>query len=125
MRILPSALLAAGLFAAAPAIAHPKLLSATPAPEATITTGPQKLTLNFSEKLVPQFSAAEVTMTEMPGMAMSSPHAFPGKSAVGPDGKSLVVTFAKPLPRGSYRVDWRVVSSDTHRITGNYTIKVK
>ncbi|EAM7373108.1 copper resistance protein CopC, partial [Klebsiella pneumoniae] len=26
---------------------------------------------------------------------------------------------------GTYRVDWRAVSSDTHPITGNYTFTVK
>lgn len=29
------------------------------------------------------------------------------------------------VPAGTYRVDWRAVSSDTHPITGNYTFTVK
>ena len=36
-------------------------------------------------------------------------------------GAKLTMTGMK----GTYRVDWRAVSSDTHPITGNYTFTVK
>lgn len=111
---------AAALFAA-PALAHPKLVSATPAADAKVAAAPKVLTLAFSEKLVAALSGAEVTMLPMPGMG---PHRIPATAKVGDDGSSLVLTLARPLPRGSYRIDWHVVSTDTHRVTGSYTITV-
>lgn len=115
---------AAALVAASPALAHPKLVSATPAPNSTVAaTG--KLQLGFSEALVAQFTGVNIVMTDMPGMKMSSPMKMAAKTVLGPDGKSVVVTLAKPLPRGTYRVDWHVVSADTHRVTGSYLFKVQ
>ena len=123
MRIAPLLAIAA-LVAPLPAFAHPKLLSATPAPNAT-TAPTARLQLVFSEKLVAQFSGAEVVMTDMPGMKMHGPMKMPVKASVAEDGKTLVLTLAKPLPRGGYRVDWHVVSADTHRVKGSYSFKVQ
>jgi len=114
----------AALFAAAPAIAHPKLISATPAPNAVVAS-PAKLQLTFSEGLVAKFSGVDLVMTDMPGMKMSSPMKMTVATALAPDGKTLVVTLAKPLPRGAYKLDWHVVSTDTHRVQGSYAFKVK
>jgi len=119
-----SVLAAAALVAPLPAFAHPKLVSATPAPNAT-TAATARLQLVFSERLVAQFSGADVVMTEMPGMKMHGPMKMPVKASLAEDGKTLVLTLAKPLPKGSYRVDWRVVSADTHRVQGNYSFKVQ
>ncbi|MDF2381797.1 copper homeostasis periplasmic binding protein CopC [Nostoc ellipsosporum NOK] len=119
-----SVLAAAALVAPLPAFAHPKLVSATPAPNAT-TAATARLQLVFSERLVAQFSGADVVMTEMPGMKMHGAMKMPVKASLAEDGKTLVLTLAKPLPKGSYRVDWRVVSADTHRVQGNYSFKVQ
>ncbi len=117
-RILLGLALAASL--SAPALAHPKLISASPAADATVATGPRTLVLNFSETLLAPMSGAELTMI-MPGMAA---HAIPAKTSIGADGRSLVLTLAAPLPRGQYQVAWHVVSADTHRVTGTYKIQV-
>ncbi|MES2095928.1 MAG: copper homeostasis periplasmic binding protein CopC [Pseudomonadota bacterium] len=115
---------AAALFVAAPAVAHPKLVSATPAPNSVVAS-PARMQLTFSETLVANFSGVELVMTDMPGMKMSSPMKMKVAIALAPDGKTVVVTSAKPLPRGAYRLDWHVVSTDTHRVQGSYTFKVK
>lgn len=117
-RILLGLVLAASL--TVPALAHPKLLSASPAADATVAARPRMLVLNFSEKLIAPMSGAELTMM-MPGMGA---HVIPVKTAVGADGRSLVLTPAAPLPRGQYQIDWHVVSADTHRVTGSYKIQV-
>jgi len=123
MRIAPLLAIAA-LIAALPASAHPRLLAATPAAN-TAAAPTARVQLVFSERLVPQFSGAEVVMTGMPGMKMHGPTRLPGKAGLAEDGKTLVVTFAKPLPKGSYRVDWHVVSADTHRVQGNYSFEIR
>lgn len=108
----------------AAALAHPKLVSAAPAANATVAqTSAVKLT--FSERLMPKLSNATLTMTGMPGMTDHPAMKMAGvTSAVSADGKSIVLTSAKPLPAGAYRVDWVIVGADTHRITGKYTFSV-
>ena len=104
------------------AFAHPKLLSSNPAEGAT-GAAPQKIELEFSENLAKQFSGATVTMTEMPGMQGSMK--TPASVSAAADPKVMIITPAQPLTTGTYRVDWRAVSSDTHPITGNFSFKVK
>lgn len=41
------------------------------------------------------------------------------------DPRTMVITPKTPLVPGSYRVDWRAVSSDTHPVTGAVNFKVK
>ncbi|KRC81106.1 copper homeostasis periplasmic binding protein CopC [Sphingomonas sp. Root241] len=123
MRFAPVLTIAA-LVAPLPAFAHPKLVLATPAANAA-TAPTARVQLVFSERLIGQFSSAEIVMTEMAGMKMHGPMKMSVKASVAGDGKTLVLTLAKPLPKGSYRVDWHVVSADTHRVQGNYSFKVQ
>lgn len=116
--------MAASVFSATAALAHPKLNSATPAAD-SVVTAPTRIQLVFSETLVAQFSAIDLTMTEMPGMKMGPMKISGVKATVGADGKTLVATLAKPLSVGTYKLDYHVVSADTHRIQGSYTFKVK
>ncbi|MCO7626448.1 copper homeostasis periplasmic binding protein CopC [Pseudomonas fluorescens] len=115
--------LASGLLLSSLAQAHPKLLSSTPA-EGADGAAPDKIELHFSESLLTQFSGAKLVMTEMPGMA-HSPMPMKARVSAGSDPKSMLVTPLAPLPAGTYKVEWRAVSSDTHPITGNVTFKVK
>lgn len=106
---------------AASASAHPKLLSAAPAANATVTT-PAHVQLRFSEKLIPAFSKAELTMAAMPGMAAMK---LASTATLATDGRTLVITPKAPLGAGRYSVAWQVVSTDTHKVTGNYAFAVK
>lgn len=116
--------LTASAYSATAAMAHPRLIAASPAANATVAA-PTRIQLNFSENLVNQFSGIDLTMTEMPGMKMG-PVKISGISAtVAPDGKTLIVALARPLARGTYKLDYHVVSADTHRIQGSYTFKVR
>ncbi|MDR6848962.1 copper homeostasis periplasmic binding protein CopC [Sphingomonas sp. BE137] len=116
--------MAASVFAATAVQAHPKLSSATPAAD-TVVAAPTKIQLVFSEALVAQFAGIDLTMTEMPGMKMGPMKMNGVKATLAPDGKTLVATLAKPLTAGTYKLDYHVVSTDTHRIQGGYTFKVK
>ena len=120
--------------------AHPKLLSSTPAANATVTK-PGKIELNFSEKLVGAMTGADLTMTAMPAMANMSnmpgmanmpdmAHKMPMKmtgftSVIGKDGQSLTLLMKHALPTGTYEVTYHAVSTDTHRIEGKLTFSVK
>jgi methionine-rich copper-binding protein CopC len=112
-----------GLLLSTLAQAHPKLLSSTPA-EGADGAAPGTIELHFSENLVTQFSGAKLVMTEMPGM-IHSPMPMKAKVSGGSDPKTMLITPQSPLPAGSYTVEWRAVSADTHPNTGNVTFKVK
>lgn len=117
-----TAALALVSFASA-AQAHPKLLSATPAPNATVAK-PGRIDLHFSEKLMPNFSGADLMMTAH-GSTAHAPMKVAGVAGVGTDGRTLMVTPKAQLAAGRYSVAWHVVSVDTHRVTGNYAFTVK
>ncbi|MBX3595248.1 MULTISPECIES: copper homeostasis periplasmic binding protein CopC [unclassified Sphingomonas] len=124
MRSFMSALAATAIIVAVPAAAHPKLVSSTPAANATVKPT-ATVQLSFSERLVARLSTAQVVMTGMPGMASHAPMPIQGRVAAGADGKSLVVTFARPLTTGTYKVSYTVVSADTHKIEGSFEFKVR
>ncbi|CAI8813211.1 Copper resistance protein C [Pseudomonas sp. IT-P74] len=115
--------LLSGLLVSTLAQAHPKLLSSTPA-QGVEGASPDKIELHFSENLVTQFSGAKLLMTEMAGMA-HAPMPVKAKVSGGSDPKTMFIIPAAPLTAGTYKVEWRAVSSDTHPITGNVTFKVK
>jgi len=107
------------------AMAHAKLLSSSPAANATVAK-PTKLTLTFSEKLLAPLSGVDLTMTGMPGMADHAPMPIKGfRTAVDRDGKTLVVTLPRALPVGSYDLNWHIVGADQHKIAGKYSFSVK
>jgi len=123
-RLILANLLAAGLLTAATANAHPALVQTTPAANAT-TAAPARIELRFSERLVEAFSGADLLTVDMPGMKMDKPSKEAATAAIGADGMTLILTPAKPLPAGTYRVDYHVVSTDTHRVTGSFTFRVQ
>jgi hypothetical protein len=130
MRIIRKLVALLGLAAlaiAAPALAHPQLVSTDPAQGASVDAV-SRVTLSFSEPLIAPLSGIELVMTgmasmpNMPGMA----HRVSGvRVSLGPDGKVLVATLPRPLPAGSYEADWHAVSTDTHRVTGKLAFTVK
>ncbi|MNY74315.1 Copper resistance protein C precursor [compost metagenome] len=72
-----------------------------------------------------KFSGANLVMTGMPGMADHAPMKVAASVSGSDDPKAMAITPAQPLVPGTYRVDWRAVSSDTHPINGNIAFTVK
>ena len=67
--IIGAAIAAMFAIAAVPAMAHPKLVSSSPAAQATVSDAKQ-VSLTFSETLMAPVSGADLAMTGMPGMAL-------------------------------------------------------
>ncbi len=103
--------------------AHPKVVATTPADHAEVSA-PATIEVAFSEKLMTQLSGAELTMTPKPGDTAGAVK-IEVKTAASADAKSLVMTPARPLGPGMYRVDWHAVSSDTHAVKGSFSFRVK
>ncbi|MGH8449659.1 copper homeostasis periplasmic binding protein CopC [Pseudomonas sp.] len=120
---LAGAVLWTGLITSLAASAHPKLLSSAPVDGAK-GAPPAVIELRFSENLLTQFSGAKLTMTDMPGMP-NSPMPVKASVAASSDPKVMLIKPAVALAVGSYRVDWRAVSSDTHPILGNVVFSVQ
>ncbi|MFN3945771.1 MAG: copper homeostasis periplasmic binding protein CopC [Allosphingosinicella sp.] len=115
----------AAMSAAGVAAAHPSLVSASPAANAP-ASNVTRILLRFNERLTPRLSGATLTMTGMPGMANHPDMPMTDvSSALSSDRTALVITSPRPLPAGSYRVNWHVVGADTHRITGTHEFTVR
>jgi copper resistance protein C len=108
---------AATLALAAPASAHAFLDHAEPPVGSSMQEAPRQLSLWFTEDLEPAFSG--VTITDAQGHAVNA-----GKTQVDSHNRRLMHVPLKVLGPGSYRVNWHVLSVDTHRTQGNYSLTV-
>ena len=123
-RIILAGLFAFSLAGIGTAYAHPELVQTQPAADAT-TVSPARIELRFSERMVGALSGADLLMLDMPGMKMDKPSKEAAAATVSLDGLTMTLVPAKPLSAGTYRVDYHVVSADTHRMTGSFSFRVK
>lgn len=101
------------LLGSAAAHAHAYLDHANPRVGSTVRTAPRQVTLSFSQKLEPSFSSAQVT--DAAGARVDQGSRVSGMQ---------INVSVKPLPPGTYRVHWKVLSVDTHTTEGNFTFRV-
>ena len=119
-----ASVLAAFAFAGS-AQAHTKLVSSSPAANASVAK-PGRVVLTFNERVVAKFTGATLTMTSMPGMANHQPMAITGfNSAMSADGKTLTLTMRRALSAGTYQLKWHAAGADTHRMEGTFAFTVK
>ena len=98
------------------ASAHAQLVSADPAPNASIGA-PQTIQLHFNEALERKFS--NFKLTDVDGTEVKI-------TAVDmKDAKTLAAKPEAPLVPGLYTVSWTAVGDDSHRLTGNFSFTVK
>ncbi|MEI9805440.1 MAG: copper resistance protein CopC [Pseudolabrys sp.] len=108
--LLPLALPAA-------AYAHAHLDHATPPAGSSQATAPSEVVLSFTQDLEPAFCAIEVRNEA--GDLVSS-----GKAQADGKLRTQLRVPLQPLPPGTYKVIWRVLSVDTHRSQGDFTFRV-
>ena len=124
-RLLLTAPILAALAIGGSAQAHTKLVSSSPAANATVAK-PGKVVLTFNEKVMAKFSGADLVMTSMPGMADHPPMKISGfTSAMSADGKTLTLLLKRALPAGAYLLKWHAAGADTHRMEGSFSFTVK
>jgi copper transport protein len=97
--------------------AHAELLTSDPKPGEVLDAAPAHVTLTFSEPV--EISLGAIRLFDGTGTSIDiSP-------ARHPDGRGEVVEIDLPdLADGSYVVDWRVVSSDSHPVHAAFTFQV-
>ena len=99
------------------ALAHARLDHASPAVGSTVTQPPTEVSLWFTEALEAKFSTIEVRDAQ--GRSMRA-----GPATVARENTAQLRLQLKPLPPGTYKVIWRVLSVDTHRTQGDFTFRV-
>ena len=99
---------------AATAHAHASLTLTSPSEGAVVTTPPHQVSLAFTDTLEAAFS--KLTVTDSSGAQVSE-----GKVHVN---DNTMRVDLKPLNAGIFKVNWRAVSSDTHKTEGSFTFRV-
>jgi copper resistance protein C len=99
--------------------AHARIKRANPAIGGTVASSavPAELQVWFSEALEPALSAMEVFNHD--GTRVDG-----GDARVDPDDHAMMRVSMRPLTPGQYRVNWRVVSTDTHFTSGSFPFRV-
>ena len=118
--ISAAAMLLAGVFMSATAIAHPRVLSSSPAANAAVAA-PNQIDVTFSEALLARGSRAELFMGH--GRLWMKVAVVPAQ--VLTDGRTLRTVPNAPLVPGNYRLQWRTVGSDSHPMSGEIDFSVK
>ena len=116
-RVARLLVLAFGWAASLLATAHAFLDHAQPAVGSAVHEAPREVRLWFTERLEPAFS--RVRVVDQTGAQVSD-----GESHVDPNDPTILIASLRPLPPGSYRVVWRVVSVDTHVTEGDFAFEV-
>jgi hypothetical protein len=94
--------------------AHAFLDHAEPRVGSTVSAAPKEVALFFSQNLEPAFSTIEVSDASGARVDQGKPKVSATTMRVG----------VKPLPPGTYRVRWQVLSVDTHTTEGSFTFQV-
>lgn len=106
----------ASLAFAATADAHPRLLAQRPLAN-TIVAQPREVRLTFNEPLFGRFSS--IAVRDQAGRVVMT-----GRPVLSRNGRQTAVALPAHMAPGRYRVIWRAVSQDTHRISGAYAFAV-
>ena len=96
--------------------AHAFLDHASPLVGSTVGAAPHEVRLWFTQSLEPSFSAAQVRASA--GGVVGTGHVDAA------DPKQLVIPV-RGLAPGKYKVDWKVLSVDTHRTEGSFGFEVR
>jgi methionine-rich copper-binding protein CopC len=94
--------------------AHAVLDHAEPRVGNKVASPPREVTLWFTQKLESAFSS--ITVTNGAGQRIDS-----GKPRVS--GNQMSISL-RPGGSGTYHVNWKVLSVDTHRTDGSFTFEV-
>jgi copper resistance protein C len=97
--------------------AHAFLLKSEPVVGATVTA-PKSVRLEFSEGVELRFSGIELDDASSNAIPKVTVH-------YGGNDRKFLFADLPPLPPGTYRVKWHVVSVDTHRTEGDFSFTVK
>src|SRR5690349_12483113 len=110
--------LVAGALVPASAFAHATIVSTTPADQQVLKVQPREVRLKWSEAV--DLGSHAVRLLDSSGSEVAT---APARHA--PGGEATAVLSLPPgLAHGTYVVAWRVVSSDSHPVSGAFSFSV-
>src|SRR5690349_22775244 len=110
--------LVAGAILPASAFAHATIVSTTPADQQVLRVQPREVTLKWSEAV--DLGERSIRLLDGSGAELKT-----APATHGPGGPSTASLKLPPgLARGTYVVSWRVVSSDSHPVSGAFSFSV-
>ena len=95
--------------------AHTELVSTDPADGAVLTAPPSRVTLTFSEDLLPGSNTISINRPD--GSVAAS-------ASVEPNGSSVSMPWPADVTSGPVQIAYRVVSGDGHPVTGAIAITI-
>ena len=101
-----------------PAAAHDEFISSYPAANATVPDAPAELTLSFTGELNPDPATAAIEVLGPDGQNIVT-------EAPTISGTTLTQYVPTDAPAGTFTVRWKVVSSDAHPISGEFSYTVQ
>ena len=114
-RLVPL-LVAAVLASAAPAAAHSLLLESDPKADATVAAPPAPLLLRFNNRIEKRLSRVRILDERGTARALTV--------AVENQPVDRLTAAVPALGPGLYRVDWQVLSTDGHVVSGFFKFRV-
>jgi len=99
------------------AAAHPRMLAATPMPD-SIVTPLSEISLSFSEAMMPAMTSVSLVRADGGSPLL-------GQLRMAKDGRSLIYRLPAPLLPGRYRLVWKAVGADTHKVSGQHEFAVR
>jgi hypothetical protein len=107
---------ALGLGWAAAAVPHSLLLESTPTAGSTVAAAPPTLSLRFNNRVEKPLSRLRLLNERGESLSLAMP------ASAGPADRLIA-----PLPSlapGAYRVEWQVLSTDGHVVSGRFTFRI-
>jgi copper transport protein len=98
------------------AFAHAELLTTQPTDDAVVQQAPARVVLRFNEAVETAFGAVRVYD--------AGAQRVDEAAVTRPSGREVAVGLEHSLARGTYTVTWRVVSADSHPISGAFVFHV-
>ena len=106
-------------------VAHGMLLRSQPAADSEILELPETIRLSFSERIESRFSRVTVHRALRDGETgeVTAQERVDAGMTEGPRvTQELTVRLPETLPAGLYLIQWQVLSVDSHRTTGRFTL---
>ncbi|EIV94991.1 putative copper export protein [Frankia sp. QA3] len=101
----------------APASAHALLTGSSPADGAALSTAPTRIVIDYSESV-------RVTRDSIRVLDSAGTRVDDGQARSGQKASQAMVALRPGLPTGTYVASWRVISADSHPISGAFAFGV-
>jgi methionine-rich copper-binding protein CopC len=100
--------------------AHAEFKSSVPAPDSTVATAPETVTITFTEEV--KADGNTITVTDAAGKQVDTGAVTLDKNDA--DRTTLIVALNQGLSDGLYSVEWKNNGADGHSEEGNFTFTV-